>query len=127
LAVENRSEFRVDAIARDAVMFFAFVLTMAHLVDDLKIVRHDKLPITETLAKNFFSVPAEQLLRGGRPAQHSEFVVPLDDREWRILNVKGETPIFECRCFNDLAFSHVADNRDAADDFAFFIVTWRVV
>src|ERR1044072_8775476 len=108
-------------------MFFAFVLAIPHLIDHLEIVRHDKLPIAETLAENFFSFPAEQLLRRGRPAQHSKLVVPLDDREWCVLNVKSETPVFECGGFNELTFSHVANDRNTTDNFAFLVMTWRVV
>ncbi len=77
-------------------MLFAFVLTMAHLIDDVDIVGNNKLPVTETFAENFFSLPAEQLLRGRRPAQHSELVVPLDDCERCVLDVKSEAPVVEC-------------------------------
>src|ERR1051326_2680274 len=89
---------------------------MAHLVDGVEIIRNHKLPVAETLAEHFVSLPAEKFLRGGRPAQDSELVVPFDDCEWRVLDVKSEALFFECRSFDGIALGHVADDSDATDD-----------
>src|SRR4051794_14404652 len=126
--MKYRAELREVAIARDAVMFLPAILPLLHLVDGLNIVRNNKLPITETLAEHFISLPAEETLRRGRPAQHAKLVVPLDDGERRVFNVKGQTLVVVRRCcFRDLAIGHVANDGDATDDVTLFVMTRRVV
>src|SRR6185369_17784847 len=116
LAMEYRAELREIAIARDAVMFLTAILPLLNLVDGLDIVRNDKLPITEAFAEHFLGLPSEESLRRGRPAQHAEFVVPLDDGERRVFNVKGQTTmVVGWCCFGEFAVGHVANDRNAAD------------
>src|SRR5215207_346016 len=126
--MEYRAELRVIPVARDAVMFLSIVLSLGHLVYGLDIIRDDELPITKALAENFLGFPSEKFLCRRRPAQNSELMVPFDDCEWSILNVKSEARVIvKRRGFNSLALSYVANDRDSTDHFAFFIVTRRVV
>src|SRR6185503_4994499 len=126
--MKYRAELRVVAIARDAMVFLAAVLALAHLVDALNIVGHNKLPIAEPFSEHFVCFPSEESLRSGRPAQDAEFLVPFDDGELRVLDVKGETTMLVGRgCFREFAFSHVANDGDATDDFALLVVTRRVI
>src|SRR6185503_4890719 len=101
---------------------------MAHLVDDFDVVGNYKLPVIETLTENLVGAPAEESLCSGRPAQHFEFLIPFDDCEWRVLNVESESPVIVggC-CVDEFPFRDVANDRDAADDFALFVVTRGVV
>src|SRR6185369_6269442 len=126
--MQYRAELRVIAIARDAVMLLPLVLSLFHLVNDFHIFVNNKLPIAETFAEHFSSFPSEESLCGGRPAQDAKFVIPLDDRERRVLDVERETPVVVGRrCFREFAFSHVANDGDAADHFASLVMTRRVV
>src|ERR1041384_6198639 len=118
------AELREVAIARDAVKFLSLVLSPFHLVDDFDILGNNELPITEALAEHFFSFPSEESLRGGRPTQHAKFVVPFDDCEWRVFNVKGETTVLVGRRgLREFAFGYVANDGDATDHFARFVMT----
>src|SRR5687767_10911618 len=104
------------------------LLPLAHMIYRFEIVRHDKLPIVKTLPKHFAGSPAEQSLRSRRPAQHFEFVVPLDDRERSVFDVKCETfVIVEGCCFEEFAVGNVADDCNAADYVAVLVVAWRVI
>src|SRR5215213_924317 len=126
--MKYRAEIGVIDISRNAVVFLAAVLSLAYLVNDFDIVWNNKFPVTETLTEHFFSFPAEESLRCGRPAEHAEFVVPFDDRERCVLDVKGETSMVVGRCcFCEFAISHVAHDGDPTDHFAILVVTGRVV
>src|SRR5690242_16111354 len=126
--MEYRAELREIAVARNAVMFLAAILPLFHLVDDFNILCDNEVPITEALAEHFFSLPPEETLRRGRPAQHAEFVVPLDDCERRVFNVKGEAAVVVNRCcFGEFAFGNVANNRNATDHLAALVMTGRVI
>ena len=72
-------------------MFLSLVLPLGHLVDGVQIIRNDKLPIAEPLAEHFFSFPSEEFLCCRRPAQYFEFMIPLDDGEGSVLDVKSES------------------------------------
>ena len=74
-------------------MFLSFVLSLPNAIHRFEIVWNHKLPIAETLAKHFFGFPTEELLRGRRPPQHLELVVPFDDCERSVLDVKRESPV----------------------------------
>src|ERR1044071_412140 len=123
--MNDRTELVVITIARNAVMFLSLVLPVAHLVDDFDVVGNHKLPIAETLAENFVGLPSEESLRSGRPAQHSEFLIPLDDCEWRVLDVESESSVIVCGCcFGEFAFRNVANDCDSAYHVTVFVVTW---
>src|SRR5687767_5609860 len=91
--MQYRTELCVISIARDAVMFLSLVLSLGHLVNDLYIIRHDELPITEPLAENLFGRPSKKFFCGRRPPQDSELMIPFDDCEWSVLNVEGESRV----------------------------------
>src|ERR1700741_4054815 len=118
-------EFGVISITRNAVMFLSPVLPVGHLVHYVVVIGNHKLPIAETFAENFFGLPSEEFLSSGRPAQHSEFMIPFDNCERRVLNVKSETLVVVCCCcFGELAFRDVANNRDSSYYFTVLVVTW---
>src|SRR3954454_8618721 len=126
--MKYRAELREIAIARDAVMFLSLVLTPFHLVYGFNIIGNNKLPIAEALAEHFFSLPSEETLGRRRPAQHTEFAIPLDDSERRVFNVKGETTMLVGRCcFREFAVGHVANDGNTSNHLAVFVVTRRVV
>src|SRR5215217_6821047 len=126
--MKYRAELRVIAIARNAVVFLAAVLTLAHLVYGFNIFGNHELPIAEVFVQHFLCFPSEESLCGGRPAQHTKLMVPFDDRERCVLNVKRETSMLVgWFCFCEFALRHVTNNGDAADDFTCLVVTWRVV
>ena len=106
------------------MLFLSLVLPLAKLVDRLDIFGNNELPLAEVFAEHFMGLPTEEMLGGGRPAQHFELVVPLDHGERRVFNVESESPVFvEGGCFGEFAFRNIANDGDAADHFAVFIVT----
>src|SRR5687768_18108216 len=91
--MQYRTELCVISIPRDAVMFLSLVLSLGHLIHGLYIIRHDELPITKTPAEDLLGLPSKKFFCRRRPAQNSELMIPFDDCEWSILNVKGESRV----------------------------------
>src|SRR5690349_5331665 len=116
--MKYRAELREIAITRNAVMFLSLVLPLFDLVDGFNIVGNNEFPITEALPEHFFGFPSEESLRRRRPAQHAEFMVPLDDGERRVFHVEGEATMLVDWCgLCKFAFGYVANDRDATDHF----------
>ncbi len=126
--MKYRTELCVITITRNVVLFLTLVLPATHSVNNIKIIRNNKLPRIKMLTKHFFSAPSEKFLRCRWPAQHFKLVIPFDDRQWSILDVKRQSPVFvERRRLGDFALGDVANDRDSADHLAFFIVSRWVV
>src|SRR6266496_4170585 len=122
--MEHCTEFCIVTIPRDSMMRFASALPVAHFVDCIHILGHDEIPIAETLLKNLFGFPSEQPLRGWRPAQNSEGVVPFNDCQWSILHMKRQSLVgFQRGFFSALAFCDIANDRNSANNVAMFAVS----
>src|SRR6476659_1395595 len=108
-------------------MLFTHILSFTNFIDGLNILRHNKIPIAESLAQHFGANPPEETFSCRRPPQNSKLVIPLDDSQRSVLNVKCETMSFHCRRFSTLAIGYVTNNCNATDNRAVFIVSGRVV
>src|SRR5688572_33296779 len=120
--MKNIAELRVVAVSRNPVLFAALVLAFGNLAHRVDVFGNNELPVAEALPENFICSPTEKPLRRGRPPQHAKLVIPLDDCERSVLNVKGESLVI-VRGFGEFSFGDVANDRDAADHVSFFIVS----